>query len=367
MLGVEDLYFPARERIEVRQMSFCPAGWKQKLHYIGFCAWVFFWTLRWRPKWIYASDVLSCPIALILRFLPNLKIIYHEHDSPNSNVRDQKSEVSGQRSVVSDRPTVSRFMEFVLWTRRRIAQRAELCVLPNEQRAERFAVETGRSTVNGLPSALIVWNCPSRQEVSGPRVAHNTSDIWLVYHGSIVPARLSVAVLEALTMVPEAIKLCIIGYETVGHLGYVRELRETANRLGIIERVCFRGAVPRHHLLSWCRKCDVGLAFIRKDNEDINHQMMVGASNKVFDYLASGLALIVSDLPEWRQLYVESGYGLSCDPEDPKSIALALSWLLEHPVEMRRMGERGRQKIAADWNYETQFSPVVELMRQTLL
>ena len=86
---------------------------------------------------------------------------------------------------------------------------------------------------------------------------------------------------------------------------------------------------------------------------------MVGASNKVFDYLASGLALLVSDLPEWKETYVEPGYGLACNPDDPQSIASALERFLKHPTEMREMGERGRQKILKEWNYEQQFMPVL--------
>ena len=35
----------------------------------------------------------------------------------------------------------------------------------------------------------------------------------------------------------------------------------------------------------------------------------------------------------------------------------ALRWFLDHPVEMRAMGERGRQKIATEWNYEMELLP----------
>ncbi len=75
-----------------------------------------------------------------------------------------------------------------------------------------------------------------------------------------------------------------------------------------------------------------------------------------------GLALLVSHQPEWVETFVRPGYGLSCDPEDPESIRRALEWFLEHREETRRMGERGRQRILSEWNYENQFSPVVEAM-----
>ncbi len=346
--GIESLRFPPHDRIEVRQMAYCPPGWRQKAHYVRFILWSLWWTLRWRPHWVYASDLLSCPAALWLSFLPGGRVIYHEHDSPAST-------------------NGSLFLRLSLAARLRLGSRAKMCVLPNQRRAERFDAEVHNSSPSGHRPSLVVWNCPSREEVSAPRPAHDGSDLWVLYHGSIVPPRLPLTVVEALAGLPERVKLCVIGYETIGHRGYVSELRETAERLGLDSRVAFAGALPsRKELLAWCRKCDVGLAFMPRASEDINMQAMVGASNKPFDYLSCGLALLVSDLPDWRATYVETGYGLACNPNDPESIAAALGWFLDHPVEMRAMGESGRRKIAEEWNYERQFSPVLARMDAVL-
>jgi glycosyltransferase involved in cell wall biosynthesis len=103
----------------------------------------------------------------------------------------------------------------------------------------------------------------------------------------------------------------------------------------------------------------VGLALLPKGSRDLADETMVGASNKPFDYMASGLALLVSDLPVWRATFVESGYGLACDSEDPKSLAEALRWFDEHREAMRQMGERGRCRVLDDWNYDSQFAPVM--------
>jgi glycosyltransferase involved in cell wall biosynthesis len=75
--------------------------------------------------------------------------------------------------------------------------------------------------------------------------------------------------------------------------------------------------------------------------------------------MASGLALLVSDLPRWRTTFVENGYGLACDSDDPKSIADTLRWFDEHRDSMARMGERGQHRVLDDWNYEVQFAPLM--------
>lgn len=97
-------------------------------------------------------------------------------------------------------------------------------------------------------------------------------------------------------------------------------------------------------------------------SSDLNMRHMTGASNKAFDYMSAGLALLVSDLDEWRNMFVTAGYARACNPTDPGSIAQALEWFIEHTDERRAMGERSRAKISADWNYDTAFAPVIQTL-----
>src|SRR5206468_1518204 len=142
------------------------------------------------------------------------------------------------------------------------------------------------------------------------------------------------------------------------HVGYIEALKNRAAVLGIGHRVTFLGSLSRSKLLDHCRKASVGLAFMPTQSDNLNERAMTGASNKPFDYLACGLALLVSDLPDWKEMFVEPGYGLGCNPQDPESIARQLRWFVEHPVETHSMGAKGRQRILSEWNYEKQFSSV---------
>jgi len=333
-LGADALRFPPHPNIGVRRLDFCPAGLRQKLHYLMFCAWVLGWVTIWRPSWIYASDPLACPVALALSTVPWLHILYHEHDSP-------------------DGPTAGAFQRLLIWTRRQLARCAECCVLPNEARLERFKADTGTRQ-----ELFCVWNCPSSPEVAPQRAPVNGS-FWLLYHGSIVPDRLPLMAVNALAHLPERVKLRVIGYETAGSAGYVRQLQDRARQLGLDRRLEVVAALPRFELMEWCRRCDAGLALMPKRAADANQHSMTGASNKVSDYMASGMPLVVSDLPDWRAAYVEPGYALACDPQDPDSIARSVRWLCDHAEEARNMGEKGRQRILRDWNYEACFQPVL--------
>jgi glycosyltransferase involved in cell wall biosynthesis len=342
--GIESLHFPPHANITVRKLSACRRGWRQKLHYAWFTVWAWCRTLCSGCSWAYVSDPLACPAGLLLSFAPWIRIVYHEHDSPAPG-------------TVASHSDTSRFMRIIFWTRQKLAHRAAVCVLPNERRAEQFTRDMGPDV-----KVVCVWNCPTKDEVGPSRPPLNGGDLWVLYHGSLVPARLPRTVFHALGMLPEWVKLRVIGYETAGHRGYVEELRSLAATLGVSHRVEFVGTVPtRDELFAQCREADIGLAFMPKTSQDINEQAMTGASNKPFDYLACGLALLVSDLPDWRTLYVENHLALPVNPEDAASIAAALRRLSERPDELRTMGKRGRQRILAEWNYEKQFRPVFEL------
>jgi glycosyltransferase involved in cell wall biosynthesis len=232
---------------------------------------------------------------------------------------------------------------------------ADLCIIPNENRATLFHAETGASNVK------VVWNCPSLEEVTPPRSEYGPV-LKLLYHGSIVPDRLPLTVISALKDVSHPVVLRVVGYETVGSQGYLAKMKRTAAELGISDRLEIVGTIPlREDLMRFCATCDVGLSLLPPSTDE-NLANMTGASNKPFDYLACGLAVLVSRLPDWQKLYVETGYGLDCDPADPKTITAAIRYFGDHPEEVQAMGERGRQRILSEWNYQTQFQETIQLL-----
>lgn len=290
----------------------------------------------WRPDVVYGSDPFSCvPLWGIKKVLRN-RVVYHEHDSPGELTRGS-----------------SLFLRLVNTARGSIARCAEVIVLPNGPRASRF-----RDTTGCRGKVKTVWNCPRRDEAGEARTPI-VDTMKVFFHGSLVPERLPLSIVDALCGVP-AVELRFAGYETIGAKGHVQRLLDRAAELGIGDRVRYLGSLPtRKELLAECRQCDAGLALMPRESDDLNLSTMAGASNKPFDYLAQGLALIVSDLPDWKELYVETGYGLPCDPTDPESVAEAIRWYTGHQAECRAKGEAGRQRILAEWNYETQFEPVL--------
>lgn len=349
MLGVvnsytEQLRFTGGPALEIRNLKACSPGIRQKLHYFQYWLWVAWTVVHWRPTWIYASDSLSAPIALFLTYWPNLRVIYHEHDTP-AELNDPATSSSSA-------------MRLVLSARNALARRTELCILPNAIRAARFKKET--KTTRPI---VCVWNCPSRAEAPELKTTEKEDGLRLFFHGSIVPERLPLTLIQALVMLQTSVTLQFAGYETVGHQGYIAEFLSQAAKQGVSERISYLGSFPREELLTLCAHAQVGLSLVPIGSNDLSMDTMVGASNKPFDYLLSGLALLVSDIAEWNETFVGPRLGLACDPADAASVSTAVRWFLDHPEERREIGKRGRKRVLSDWNYERQFAPVLAGMR----
>ena len=67
--GLDALDAQPRGDVRVRLMPAAGTGWRLKAHYARYAAWVAREGAVWKPDWIYASDLLSAPIALALHRL----------------------------------------------------------------------------------------------------------------------------------------------------------------------------------------------------------------------------------------------------------------------------------------------------------
>ncbi|WP_407166043.1 glycosyltransferase [Bradyrhizobium sp. ORS 111] len=328
------LTLPRHRRISAYAISPRPSHVMNKRSYAAYAAKAACLALQLQPDVVYASDVLGAGPGLLAARLANARLVYHEHDSPAPGTLP---------------PWVARL-------RAAAARRAALVVFPNEARA--------RIAQNDLGCAddqlRVVWNVPRRSELPSITPAPPDTPLLLYYHGSITPDRLPKAVIDSVRQLAGRARLRLVGYEAPGAPGYVRHLIEQGRVRGIEPVIDYAGELPtRSDILAAAAQAQIGLALVPHDHSDLNLRHMTGASNKPYDYMAAGLALLVSDLPDWRAMFITRGYGLGCDPTDPQSIGSALQWFIDHPVERQAMGMRGRSMIEQAWNYDTEFSSLL--------
>lgn len=77
---------------------------------------------------------------------------------------------------------------------------------------------------------------------------------------------------------------------------------------------------------------------------------------KMFEYMSSGIPVIASSFPLWREIVEGNRCGICVDPFDPKAIAAAIDYLVWHPDIAQAMGERGRKAVLEKYNWDVEAS-----------
>jgi glycosyltransferase involved in cell wall biosynthesis len=81
---------------------------------------------------------------------------------------------------------------------------------------------------------------------------------------------------------------------------------------------------------------------------------------KMFEYMSSGIPVIASNFPLWREIIEGNQCGLCVDPLDPKAIAAAIDYLVNNPDVAERMGENGRKAALEQYNWSVQATKLTD-------
>jgi len=98
-------------------------------------------------------------------------------------------------------------------------------------------------------------------------------------------------------------------------------------------------------------ECHVGVAILRPSANFVESY-----PTKLFEYMALGLPVVVSDFPLWRSIVDVAKCGLVVDPTDAGAVAGAVRWLSENPEESRLMAQRGRETVLQRYSWASEFT-----------
>jgi glycosyltransferase involved in cell wall biosynthesis len=147
-------------------------------------------------------------------------------------------------------------------------------------------------------------------------------------------------------------------------LGYGRQ-SETLERLAAEPRFDGRvhvlDPVQPDALVTFISTADVGVMPIQPST--LNH--ILSTPNKLFECLAAGVPVVVSDLPEMRRIVLDDPdgpLGTVCDPSSPPSIAHAIQAILGRTAsEAADLRARCLRAAHARWNWETEVARLLAL------
>jgi len=121
------------------------------------------------------------------------------------------------------------------------------------------------------------------------------------------------------------------------------------------------GHVSRKEALAIKQNAFAGIVTFLPFPNHINAQ-----PNKIFEYMASGIPVIGSNFPMWKELIEVQEVGVCVDPADPKAIGEAIEYLRTNPALARSMGERGKQRVKEIYNWSAEEEKLVRCYTEIL-
>jgi phosphatidylinositol alpha-1,6-mannosyltransferase len=164
---------------------------------------------------------------------------------------------------------------------------------------------------------------------------------------------------QVLRQVPDA------RYVVVGDGDDRPRLERLAHQLGIASSVAFVGQVSDNELIRHYATCDV---FVMPSKTVLDPKRPKGEGFGIvyLEAMAHGKPVVGPNYGAPKEFLRHGENALLVDPNSPYEVAKAIVYLLTHPEEARRMGERGRQLVAKEFTMEAMVRRLKALLAELM-
>lgn len=132
--------------------------------------------------------------------------------------------------------------------------------------------------------------------------------------------------------------------------------KEQAQKLGLTERVNFRGELSGKALAQYYRKSDIFVLPSRDKSEAFGIVLL--------EAMGGGTPVITSDLPGVRSVFTENEQGILARPEDPRDLSEKISYLLDNPRKRKEMGRQARKLVEKKYSLSTLQNNLLSLVKE---
>jgi glycosyltransferase involved in cell wall biosynthesis len=234
---------------------------------------------------------------------------------------------------------------------------AKLVVFPDKDRANFFQNITGLQT-----PPIIVPNFPRKslfalQDDWVSVIQQRWNAIILFYRGSISETSAMREIVFAASLLKNfnsTIQVKFVGFlnETEG-----RSLASWVEQSHMLDSFSYLGVLPYKDLQTHTISATVGFALYK--NTSFDRLACASACNKIYEYAACGLPVIVSDFSTYRSYLSGESWVRFANPEDPMAIATAVNDILSDFEQYKEICLAARQAFEQKFNYESVFSPLI--------
>lgn len=280
--------------------------------------------VAYRPEIIHANDLNALIPAYLASRKLGCKLVYDSHEI---NVENYTTE--GRSSMAYVMKAVERYL----------VKRADLMVCVSHAAADYFTSEYD------ITPPMVVTNSSLRKETLTEEPQKHVG-FEVINHGQFYPGRGYEEMIEAAELVKQFpdIRMCVRGF------GRLEESMRSQVSEKKVENFVFYPPVNVEQLIPEAACSHVGIAITKP--VCLNFKLSV--SNKLFEYAAAGLPVIMSDIPEHRYLNDLYHFGVILPDNSPQSLANAVIQLYQDPELYRELAENAKRMSQIE-NWENAF------------
>ena len=288
-----------------------------------------------KPDLIHANDLNALIPAYAASKKLKCKLIYDSHEINTDNYTGKKK----------------RFLSaYYQAMESRLVHKVDLMVSVSHAASDYFAQEYH------IQKPMVITNCALASEnVSQP--AEKNEGFEVLNHGGFYAGRGYDLMVEAAPLLKEypEIRLALRGFGSIEN-----QLHKRAEDLNATN-VVFYPKVKVEELIPLAAGSMVGIAI----TEPICLNFKLSVSNKLFEYAAAGLPVIMSDIPEHRYLNEKFQFGLILPDNSPQSLADAVLRLYQNSELYQQLAENSK-RMSQELNWENEFARLIRAEREIL-
>ena len=207
-------------------------------------------------------------------------------------------------------------------------------------------------------NGFVIPNLPEKKEFPTQlklRSSYNisASKFIVLYQGILNEGRYLREIISSANFLNDDIFLVLIGNGQLKN-----ELINYSKQNNLADKVLFVDYIPYSDLFSYTADTNLGIMF----NEHINLSKVYAFANKVTEYMACKIPVLLSDSPEYQKLLKKEDVGSIISYYSPQNIASTINNLSKEKDKLNLQGENGINlyKNEMHWEkYETYFLELI--------
>lgn len=289
----------------------------------------------------HGHDFITMEAAQIAAKKTNAKMVYDSH------------ELWSELGTLSQKEK-----DFTTKNEQKFILRADRVITINESIADELIKRYG------IKKPTIIMNSPNPIERSVLESGENLlkkatgkdfDEPIILYQGGFSVNRGLELLVEAMQYVERG-KLIMMGWGKIED-----ELKQIAANFKLEDKVFFIPPVSQGELLKYTSGADLGL--IPYLNISLNNYYCT--PNKLFEYMNAGIAVAASNFPELSKFILREKVGELFEPESAKSIAEAISKVVDNEVNLRKYKENAVE-ASQKYNWKIEEQKLLSLYKDLL-